>query len=155
MPFLTIITRSNAKNHKRRPRVTEKQSSYSDDCEATAESSVSDDDNSSLGDNTPATNTNMDMRHEEAADKVEEGAEERTRRRRELLNDNCDSLQRTLALYRNGGLDFDSDSESSDEEDEDEIVDNSLSLHRRCHCEDDSDSESSFEDDDGNYLPLE
>ena len=163
MPFLTIPTRSNGKSQrtfffgKRRSRVTEKQSSYSDDCEATAEFSVSDDDSSSLGDTTPATNTNMsllDMRHEEAADKVE-GAEERTRRRRELLNDNCDSLQRTLALYRNGDLDFDSDSESSDEEDEDEIVDNSLSsLHCRCQREDDSDSESSVEDD-GNYLPLE
>jgi hypothetical protein len=164
MPFLTIITRSNGKNQrtfffgKRRPRVTEKQSSHSDDCEATTEFSVvSDDDSSSLGDTAPATNTNMsllDMRHEEAADKVE-SAEERTRRRRELLNDNCDSLQRALALYRNGDLDFDSDSESSDEEDEDEIFDNSLSsLHCRCHCEDDSDSESSFEDDDGNYLPA-
>jgi hypothetical protein len=77
-------------------------------------------------------------RHDEAADKVEDAEE--IRRRRELLTDNCDSLNRTLALYRNGVLDFDSGSESSDEEDEDE---------------DDSDSESSFEDDDGNYFPLE
>jgi hypothetical protein len=134
MTFLNITTRSNGKNQrsffagKRRSRVAEKQSSYRDDCEATAEFSTSDNGSSSLGNTTPATNTNtslLNTRHEYT---------EETRRRRELLTDNCNLFIRELALYRNGDLDFDSDSESSDEEDEDE---------------DNSGSESSFEDDDG------
>ena len=133
MPLLTITTGRNGKYQrsfyfdKIRTRDGEKQSSYSDDCDVTAEYSLSDDDSSSLGNTTPATNTNMHLlnkRHEEADAKVEDAEE--TRRRRELLNDNCDSLQRALALYRNGDLDFDSDSESSDEEDKDEIFDESL-----------------------------
>jgi hypothetical protein len=41
------------------------------------------------------------------------------RHKRELLLDNMDRLQRTLALYRNGSLDSDSDSDSESETSED------------------------------------